>query len=135
MAPRLVIDIDNRYGIADAAIDAIIDTRYLPELLERTPTARSGDALIRFSNTYRDPRCRPLADIAALSQSGADDSTAPSSAPPAVGRRCHHVKFGRGTVTRIAGAGERAKVTVDFDRLGQKTILARFLQMVPDPGP
>ncbi len=41
-----------------------------------------------------------------------------------------HPKFGKGFVKRIEGKGEDAKVTVIFERCGEKTIVKRFLKVL-----
>jgi hypothetical protein len=44
-----------------------------------------------------------------------------------VGDRVLHSTFGRGVVKAVAGAGENGKVTVAFERLGTKVMLASFV--------
>jgi DNA helicase II / ATP-dependent DNA helicase PcrA len=46
------------------------------------------------------------------------------TAPYAPGARVLHLKFGPGTVTRVDGG----KLTVDFDKAGQKMVMDRFVQ-------
>ncbi len=41
-----------------------------------------------------------------------------------------HEKFGEGKVLKIEGSGEDARVTVNFQRYGYKTIIAKFLKFV-----
>lgn len=48
------------------------------------------------------------------------------------GCRIEHVKFGAGLVKRVDGQGDQAKVTVVFDSVGEKTLLARFLTLLDD---
>jgi ATP-dependent DNA helicase UvrD/PcrA len=45
-----------------------------------------------------------------------------------VGQSIEHPSFGRGTIKRIEGAGENAKVTVSFPRYGVKKIIASYLE-------
>ncbi len=47
-----------------------------------------------------------------------------------VGRQVVHPRFGRGKVLKVEGNGEDARVTVKFPMVGEKTIIARFLQAV-----
>ena len=48
----------------------------------------------------------------------------------AVGDRVRHVKFGEGTVQKIAEGGRDYEVTVDFDRAGVKKMFASFAKLV-----
>jgi DNA helicase-2/ATP-dependent DNA helicase PcrA len=43
-----------------------------------------------------------------------------------VGSRVRHERYGSGVVVRIEGAGEDAKLTVNFPGYGQKKFVARF---------
>ena len=43
-----------------------------------------------------------------------------------VGTRIEHARFGRGTVTALAGTGIDARATVSFDNVGTKQLLLRF---------
>ena len=55
-------------------------------------------------------------------------ATAPEPPPePAAPEWVEHRKFGRGRVVARARDGERERVTVEFDSVGRKTILAEFL--------
>ena len=53
-------------------------------------------------------------------------STSTSSGTLVVGSRIEHSRFGRGTVTALAGTGMDAKATVVFDNVGTKQLLLRF---------
>lgn len=44
----------------------------------------------------------------------------------AVGARIEHQRFGPGTVVRVDGSGENEKAVVNFDGVGQKTLLLKF---------
>ncbi len=46
-----------------------------------------------------------------------------------VGDRVQHVKFGAGTVTHIENKPKDYEITVDFDRAGQKKLLAAFANL------
>lgn len=52
---------------------------------------------------------------------------APEGGPFPIGGRVEHPTFGRGTVRAVAGAGDDCKVTVAFERVGTKQLLARFV--------
>jgi DNA helicase II / ATP-dependent DNA helicase PcrA len=43
------------------------------------------------------------------------------------GTRVHHMQFGDGTIVACDGEGPNAKVTVKFQSVGLKRIIARFL--------
>jgi DNA helicase-2/ATP-dependent DNA helicase PcrA len=47
----------------------------------------------------------------------------------AVGSRVHHDDFGRGVVRKVEGNGEDLRVTVIFDRGGERKFLAQFAPM------
>ena len=46
-----------------------------------------------------------------------------------VGDRVKHTKFGEGTVTEIVNFGRDFMVTVEFDTVGQKKMLAGFAKL------
>lgn len=54
-----------------------------------------------------------------------DDSVRPT---PLDLRRATHAQFGSGMVVGVAGSGPEARITVEFDDVGRKVVLARFLQ-------
>ena len=47
-----------------------------------------------------------------------------------VGCRVIHAKFGEGTVTALAGDGESAEATVQFDSVGRKELLLAYAPLV-----
>ena len=42
--------------------------------------------------------------------------------------RVHHTQFGNGVIMSSVGQGPNAKLTVRFETVGTKTVIARFLQ-------
>jgi DNA helicase-2/ATP-dependent DNA helicase PcrA len=44
------------------------------------------------------------------------------------GMRVHHTQFGKGVILSAVGQGPNAKLTVRFETVGTKTVIARFLQ-------
>lgn len=52
----------------------------------------------------------------------------PAAAWPAIAARAHHEKFGAGTITKIEGRGDGAKLAVRFDDGTSRTVLIRFLK-------
>ena len=46
-----------------------------------------------------------------------------------VGQIVFHVKFGRGRIARIIGVGGSARVTVRFDRSGERTLMAQYANL------
>ncbi|MCI9337515.1 MAG: UvrD-helicase domain-containing protein [Lachnospiraceae bacterium] len=86
------------------------------------------------------PRTTPKADkpyiakgIGSLNQLAGISKGAPYQAPEAlsygVGDRVSHVKYGEGSVLRIDQETRDYKVTVDFDRAGQKIMYASFAKL------
>jgi DNA helicase-2/ATP-dependent DNA helicase PcrA len=72
-------------------------------------------------------------------QAPAQQSVPPRIAPPAaqkplpmarkktgLGSTIEHVKYGRGTIVRLEGSGEDAKVTVSFPGYGLKKLIAKY---------
>jgi DNA helicase-2/ATP-dependent DNA helicase PcrA len=49
-----------------------------------------------------------------------------------LGGRVRHQKFGTGTVVTIEGAGEHARVLVNFDEVGSKWLVAAFANLQPE---
>ncbi|MFO0981034.1 MAG: 3'-5' exonuclease [Planctomycetota bacterium] len=49
--------------------------------------------------------------------------------PLTIGENVVHGTFGSGTVTAIRGAGIRARITVQFDSVGEKVLLAEFARL------
>jgi len=47
-----------------------------------------------------------------------------------LGQRVRHPKFGEGEVRGFTGSGSDLKLTVYFPRVGPKTIIARFVELV-----
>ncbi len=45
------------------------------------------------------------------------------------GRQVRHASLGRGRVLRIEGSGEDMRLTVYFDKVGRKKLIARFAQL------
>jgi len=46
-----------------------------------------------------------------------------------VGQIVFHVKFGRGRIARIIGVGGSARITVRFDRSGERTLMAQYANL------
>ena len=42
--------------------------------------------------------------------------------------RVQHTQFGKGVIMAAVGQGPNAKLTVRFETVGTKTVIARFLQ-------
>jgi DNA helicase-2/ATP-dependent DNA helicase PcrA len=47
-----------------------------------------------------------------------------------LGQRVRHPKFGEGEVRGFTGTGSDLKLTVYFPKVGPKTIIARFVELV-----
>ena len=63
------------------------------------------------------------------SSSTSSSSPAPSADGLREGCRVHHDRFGDGKVIKMEGSGENLKVTVKFDLLGTKILLAKFARL------
>ena len=42
--------------------------------------------------------------------------------------KVHHAQFGKGVILAAVGQGPNAKLTIRFETVGTKTVIARFLQ-------
>ncbi|TAH45242.1 MAG: DNA helicase II [Gammaproteobacteria bacterium] len=63
---------------------------------------------------------------------GARSSLADSAAPGLkLGQRVHHASFGEGVVIDCEGSGTHARVQVNFERVGQKWLVAAFAGLRP----
>ena len=86
------------------------------------------------------PRVTPVADkpfiakdIESLNRLAGISKGAPAQAPEALdyesGDRVSHVKYGEGTVLKIDREPRDFKVTVNFDKAGQKIMYASFAKL------
>jgi ankyrin repeat protein len=91
----------------------------------RTPSKAAEDAGHPQLGWNLRPSSRPVPRPAAARAPRADEP--PREGPLVVGDRVLHATFGRGVVKAVAGAGENGKVTVAFERLGTKVMLASFV--------
>lgn len=57
-------------------------------------------------------------------------SRRPTIFPTARATESRHLKFGEGTVQKIADGGKDFEVTVNFDRVGVKKMFASFAKLV-----
>ncbi len=48
-----------------------------------------------------------------------------------LGTRVRHIKFGIGTIRRVEGHGDKQKVTIYFNSVGTKKLLAKFAGLIP----
>ena len=76
---------------------------------------------------YR-PRQQTFVPPASSRMKPVSRATSASKDTPVVqeGQLIEHERFGRGTVTRVEGAGENAKATIRFENVGEKQLLLRF---------
>ena len=70
-------------------------------------------------------RQRPVAEQEPVFQRGDSDS------PYQPGARVRHASFGGGTIQDVDGYGSDARLTVRFDTVGVKKLVARFVQVQP----
>ena len=75
------------------------------------------------SNPSKSSKSSPPSAVPSVSPVA---STSTPSGTLVVGNRIEHSRFGRGTVTALAGTGMDAKATVAFDNVGTKQLLLRF---------
>ncbi len=80
-----------------------------PELVEQRSSRKTGSA------------ARRVRDAEVLSFGGEEF---------AVGMRVVHTKFGEGAIASLAGEGEQAEATVDFDSVGRKQLLLAYAPLV-----
>ena len=45
------------------------------------------------------------------------------------GTRIAHDRFGEGTITSVDGSNDNARISVDFDHVGKKTLLLKFAKI------
>ena len=86
------------------------------------------------TNTMRPmPTMKPVSLTRITSHSQQTHSFAPSSAPVnaslCVGDTVEHERFGLGTIVSMEGSGNGAKAIVDFQGVGQKTLLLSFAKL------
>ena len=64
---------------------------------------------------------------------GQKESRVPAKAlgPFGPGARVVHAKFGEGRITSRSGTGDRAVVTVDFERVGTKKLVLKYAGLNP----
>jgi DNA helicase-2/ATP-dependent DNA helicase PcrA len=76
---------------------------------------------------------KPVSLTRITSHSQQIHSFAPSSAPVnaslCVGDTVEHERFGLGTIVSMEGSGNGAKAIVDFQGVGQKTLLLSFAKL------
>ncbi len=68
------------------------------------------------------------------SSSDAGNTTAPGrtgeSSSDLVGTTVSHSRFGPGKVVEVSGSGDKARLTIDFPAVGQKTIVRKFVKIL-----
>jgi DNA helicase-2/ATP-dependent DNA helicase PcrA len=72
------------------------------------------------------PAARPPAAPAPVAISRPAAAAAPKRRRTLVGRTFQHAKYGTGTVLRVEGEGDEAKLTVSFPGYGLKKLIAKF---------
>ncbi|MED5261381.1 MAG: UvrD-helicase domain-containing protein [Myxococcota bacterium] len=60
-----------------------------------------------------------------------DFSYSQDASEPGSGQRVRHAVFGEGTVVQELGSGETAKLKIQFDRAGLKTIMVKYANLEP----
>lgn len=95
-------------------------SRFLAELPEEFITASVYQGELNRTVSARAKRARTQTKPTP-SKSGNGSSYKP-------GQQIEHVKFGLGTIRKVDGSGDDAKVTVHFSRYGTKKIIASYLE-------
>lgn len=90
------------------------------------------DELLAKIGRALDRELRKLAPDRPVHEPGVVASPPPASEPvePPAPRRVRHPKFGVGEVVEMWTDGGREKVTVDFESVGQKTLLASYVEPI-----
>lgn len=118
---------------------------YKPNKLASTPSFGTGKSFGGYSSTLPSamggrgnaaPRPKPVNYYSQSSNPSANPGFGKafpmggsSSDDYAVGDTVRHLKFGKGVVTNIAQAGSDKEITVDFERVGEKTMFASLVKM------
>lgn len=116
---------NTRSSFVDGVPENLMDERRserLKLLTSSTPHRDRGERTSFGGSSYRDTSYEPDPD-AGLNQD------LPRFAP---GERVVHATFGSGAVVEVTGFGRDLKVTVDFDDIGRKKLLARYASLEKD---
>jgi len=94
---------------------------------------READAdHIRNERSFRDPVSRTIERDSGISVEYEADAAGYDDVESTfrLGQRVRHPKFGEGEVRGFTGTGTDLKLTVYFPKVGPKTIIARFVELV-----
>ncbi|MGH9558711.1 MAG: ATP-dependent helicase [Bryobacteraceae bacterium] len=110
-----------RYEVRDAARRNLYTgkTYNSVENIRRFFAERGMPAPQGLANRSQEPPARSQNPEAQVKQPGARKKVGPGST-------IEHAKYGRGTVLRLEGSGEDAKVTVNFPGYGLKKLIAKY---------
>ena len=91
-------------------------------------------SLARHQSDYTPKRVAPITPPAGFVKTGVRRKTTSNVTPGAVGAyaigtKVQHARFGAGTVIGTDGAGDNAKVKVDFGAAGVKNLLVKFANL------
>ena len=121
-------DLVNRFAreLADAIAAAVAQNPQVEACREKAREAGfemkvTHEAVVGFAN--RSPSTQP-AKAAAAPATPVMRQQGPKRFGP--GSTIEHAKWGRGTVLRLEGTGEDAKVTVSFPGYGLKKLIAKY---------
>ncbi|MCC6712069.1 MAG: UvrD-helicase domain-containing protein [Candidatus Dadabacteria bacterium] len=98
----------------------------LPEELIEVKNYYGG--LLRESARSFAPRSKASTRRSARASSAAPPPPKPGNSRYKPGQKIHHPSFGPGTITKVEGEGDTAKVTVSFLAHGVKKIIAAYLE-------
>ncbi len=116
---------NTRSSFVDAVPENLVEERRserLKLLTSSTPHRDRGHRTAFGGSSYRDTSYEPDPDVGM-------NQDLPRFAP---GERVVHATFGSGAVVEVTGFGRDLKVTVDFDDVGRKKLLARYASLEKD---
>jgi DNA helicase-2/ATP-dependent DNA helicase PcrA len=116
---------NTRSSFVDAVPETLLEERRserLELLRSGTPHPGRGHRTSFGGSHYRDTTYEPDPDLGM-------NQDLPRFAP---GERVLHATFGSGAVVEVTGFGRDLKVTVDFDDVGRKRLLARYASLEKD---
>src|SRR5690606_37878694 len=118
---------DFNYNTRSSFVDAVPES-----LVEERRTDRLR--ILASSTPHRTPRERGRRDDWDEPSCERDPDAGMNQDLPrfAAGERVVHATFGSGAVVEVTGFGRDLKVTVDFDDVGRKKLLARYASLEKD---
>jgi DNA helicase-2/ATP-dependent DNA helicase PcrA len=103
-----------------------------PQWMDRSGEAEARTPAQNFEHRFEKPRTRTERrdDGTSIEYDGDPGYADEVDSVFRLGQRVRHPKFGEGEVRGFTGAGAELKLTVYFPKVGPKTIVARFVELV-----